>query len=357
MICPVHPAEAILRNTDWAGLEHAYGSAEDVPPVLLDLLSLDAEACGNALANLDGGLLHQGSIYSATAPAALFVAAVLDDPRVRFPCESALPWDDRERPLLAALLEWLGQVASSAAYDHGEDDEDVNACRTIRPDLHALVVPLLGDDDPDVRREALTTVSHLLAAPELVAHRPETARLLLESAVDGAPEVRAEVAVRLGGWGVRTFLDDDHPGVRACAALTAAYDDDPAALAEVVAALRDPAGVASLRPQPLDGEVRAALIAALLRRTTAFEDVAELAIGLVMTSNGFDSDDWGPFVVRAFPDGWPGTLSAAQERLTSMLLANDRCWNPFVGGRRWFQQAGLPVERAELRALYVRSGL
>jgi hypothetical protein len=105
---------AVLDGIDWGGLEHAYGSASDAPARLVMLLSEDAEQCGEVLAYLDSAILHQGTMYSATAPAALFVAAVLDDPRTLISCQSALPWDDREQSVRAALLEWLGLVAESA---------------------------------------------------------------------------------------------------------------------------------------------------------------------------------------------------------------------------------------------------
>lgn len=241
--------EAILRDTAWAELDHAYGSASDAPEQLRNLLSEDDEACGNALGYLDGALLHQGSVYSATSPAAAFVAAILDDPRVSLLCESALPWDDRERPLRAALLEWLGSLAESLTYDEWEfdDSEDaaseaaaLDAGRALLPELFDRIAPFLDDTDSAVRQAATGAVAHLLHAPELADQRAEVAERLLSAARDASPVERAGIALSLGGWGVPVLLDDEHPGVRACAAITTAYDNDPAALAEVRTALRDP---------------------------------------------------------------------------------------------------------------------
>lgn len=79
----------VVEDTDWSRLEHAYAAASDTPAQLLHLLSEDAERCGDALAYLDSAVLHQGSIYSSTAPAAEFVAGILDDPRTLVPCRSA----------------------------------------------------------------------------------------------------------------------------------------------------------------------------------------------------------------------------------------------------------------------------
>jgi hypothetical protein len=74
---------AVLEDTDWDSLEHAYGPASDAPAQLVMLPSEDAGECGNALAYLDAAILHQGTACSATAPAAVFVAGILDDPRTR----------------------------------------------------------------------------------------------------------------------------------------------------------------------------------------------------------------------------------------------------------------------------------
>ncbi|OQD55206.1 hypothetical protein BM536_017285 [Streptomyces phaeoluteigriseus] len=107
----------LLENTDWASLAHAYGPAEDTPAHLVHLLDEDPRRQAEALGMLDMSVLHQGSLYSATPAAMLFIAAVLPHPpRTLAVHESYHPWDDRTRPLRAALLEFLGLFAESAAY-------------------------------------------------------------------------------------------------------------------------------------------------------------------------------------------------------------------------------------------------
>jgi hypothetical protein len=39
---------SVLAETDWAGLEHVYGPANDAPDELVRLLSEDAGQCGTA---------------------------------------------------------------------------------------------------------------------------------------------------------------------------------------------------------------------------------------------------------------------------------------------------------------------
>ncbi|WP_406054328.1 hypothetical protein OG462_03535 [Streptomyces sp. NBC_01077] len=72
---------SVIESIDWAALEHAYGSAHDTPLRLVQLLDEDPEVQAGALGLLDMSVLHQESLYSATAPAALYVAAVLNGPR------------------------------------------------------------------------------------------------------------------------------------------------------------------------------------------------------------------------------------------------------------------------------------
>lgn len=359
----------VLEDTDWDSLEHAYGSAADAPAELARLLSEDAALCGEALAYLDAAVLHQGTIYSVTAPIALFVAGILDDPRTLASCESALPWDERERPLRAALLDWLGSVAESAAYQElepdGEEDEwdegaqAVQACRAARPDLYACVAPFLDNADSTVRQAAVGAVAHLLLAPELAERRAEVAGRLLRSAQDATPVERAGVALTVGGWGVapRALLADEHPGVRACAALTRALDDDPAALEEIRLALRTPQVADSSfteNPPQLGGQMRFALIDALLRRTTTFDEVADAAVTVARMTNAYTVDsDWGPLLSRAFPDGLATdhSLSEAQRRFLTAIVDNDECWGKVANPVIWFHRLGLPTTRGELRAL------
>jgi hypothetical protein len=368
MITSMRPPFSVLEDTDWDRLEHAYGPASDAPGQLARLLGEDAESCGDALAYLDAAILHQSSIYSATAPAAVFVAGILGDPRTLISCESALPWDERERPLRAALLEWLGRVAESAAYQELEPDDEeewddeaqaIEACRAARLDLYACIAPFLDDADPAVREATVDALTHLLLAPELADRREGVAGRLLREVHDATPVERAGVALTVGGWGVAplSLLADEHPGVRACAALTRALDDDPAALAEVRLALRDPQAADDFfteNPPQLGGQVRFALTKALLRRTTTFDEIIDTAIAVAHMTNAYTVDsDWGPLLTRAFPDGLATgqRLSGSQRRFLTAILDNEQCWNSVVNYRIWFHRLGLPVEREQLRAL------
>ncbi|MFD6986305.1 hypothetical protein ACFWAX_37350, partial [Streptomyces sp. NPDC059956] len=65
-----------LDDVDWAGLEHAYGSAHDVPGHIRTLCGSDDEAREQAFIRLFSSILHQGSRYSASPVAVPFLARI-----------------------------------------------------------------------------------------------------------------------------------------------------------------------------------------------------------------------------------------------------------------------------------------
>jgi hypothetical protein len=71
-----------MGDVSWASLQHAYGSAADVPDNLRALVSGDARAARAALQRLGSSLLHQGSIYEATTAAVPFLAEIALEPSV-----------------------------------------------------------------------------------------------------------------------------------------------------------------------------------------------------------------------------------------------------------------------------------
>jgi hypothetical protein len=69
-----------LDGIDWAALGHAYGSAEDVPELLRQLRSSDPKVRNDALHELVSTIVHQGTRYSATAPAVPFLVELATAP-------------------------------------------------------------------------------------------------------------------------------------------------------------------------------------------------------------------------------------------------------------------------------------
>src|SRR5689334_12647806 len=102
-------------------------------------------------------MLHQGSVYSATAPFIRIVAGLVADPRTAVPVADILPWDPGPRPLRVALLGYLtvfaeacrlkipGQDLIRDAYPAGRDEAGLQriyrAQRDWRPDRAARTPP------------------------------------------------------------------------------------------------------------------------------------------------------------------------------------------------------------------------
>ncbi|MER7057183.1 hypothetical protein [Streptomyces sp. NPDC000351] len=377
-------ARELLLATDWESLQHAYGSAEDIPVCLCSLLDEDPEVRSVASAALDMDVLHQGSLYTVTAPAALFVAAILDHPMGLAEHEGHFPWDGGPpRNLRAALLVWLGQVAESAA--HGEDlvrdrtdwqwepwhdetrrehDPDelaaLHACREIRPALYDAVEPFLSSPDPHVREAALGAAVPLLSAPGLADRVPRAAVLLRArlGAVAGRRE-RAGAARALGVWGMDTsdLLADSDQAVRVCAALGPANVDRTRALAVLLDALRDPRTTDGWFPEPLpglDGWFRFTVLRSALALAETFEEVAPVAVAIVAAGGTSVTDhERGPILLRAFAGGYDPThpFTPAQHDLLRAFVDTDRATDGIAGNVLWFRAAGLPENREGIAAL------
>jgi hypothetical protein len=70
-----------LSEIDWSNLEHAYGTAEDVPPLIRKLQSSDKEDLTSAYGVLYANIFHQGSRYSASREVVPFLYRLAISPK------------------------------------------------------------------------------------------------------------------------------------------------------------------------------------------------------------------------------------------------------------------------------------
>ncbi|MGW3826386.1 hypothetical protein ACWEAF_29815 [Streptomyces sp. NPDC005071] len=177
-----------LAQTNWAGLNHAYGLATEAPKMLVTLLDTDQTVRTKALAYVHGILHHQNTIYEATVPTALYVAAILTDPRTTLPVDK----NRRDAPgcMRAELLAWIESVAGEVtdAVDAVgrrlgfplDDYPPAVAVRKIRPQLFSAAFAYVDDADRHVREAAIAACIPLLDDAELLSYRGTLIPLLRE---------------------------------------------------------------------------------------------------------------------------------------------------------------------------------
>ncbi|GAA3389408.1 hypothetical protein [Streptomyces roseoviridis] len=138
----VHPLDG-LDARPWSSLRHAYGPADDLPELLRALAGPAEEAAGQALSELYGSVLHQGTVYAASAEAVPFLARIA-----------------AAGHRVVDVLALLGGMAES------EDAYGVapGAVREAVARQLPLLLPLLTAGEPEVRRTAAWAVSHTRAA-------------------------------------------------------------------------------------------------------------------------------------------------------------------------------------------------
>lgn len=188
-------------GVDWAAVAHAYGPAADVPDLLRALRSPDPAAREHARHALFFTVVHQGTRYSATAPAVPFLAELAlapDTPDrhqlVWLLTYAAIGYDEASLPagIVKGSLDELARTTNTP----GEEREYGRWALAAYQAVQAAVPPLLGlldHDDAQLRR----AVAHLLAwfprwAP---ASLP---RLRGRLAAEPDPDTKAAMLVALG---------------------------------------------------------------------------------------------------------------------------------------------------------------
>ncbi|MFF6980301.1 hypothetical protein ACFZAV_21905 [Streptomyces sp. NPDC008343] len=208
------PFQTLLDSTNWASLVTACGTGESLPAALTLLTSPDPLIRESALQDALGPVTHQNSIYEATVPVALCVAAILNHPAISVGDYSHDAKTSPNRPTLVPLLDWLGDTAYDAddeciaiderLYGEGflDEYEEMRAFRDARPAIFSAVHAFLGHDNADVRHTALVAAIPLIEHPLLIQHQPNLAshaRRLLATSTDR--HHRDRVLDALKAWG------------------------------------------------------------------------------------------------------------------------------------------------------------
>jgi hypothetical protein len=250
-----------LDDRPWSAVSHAYGAADDLPDLLRALAGPGDDAADEALSELYGCVLHQGTVYAATVEAVPFLARLAAAGR-------------RTTDVLALL----GGMAES------EDEYEVapGAVREAVARRLPLLLPLLEDDDPEVRRWAVWTVAHTRASGAVLP------ALRARWEKEGEPAVRAEVLTgiarldpALGAALAAGVLDAEQPAQLRLAAVFAGLDAGTPWSGEHHTVMLSvlPAGPLTSAGMRMDrGEPLCAVVETLLERRTEADREAVFAL-------------------------------------------------------------------------------
>ncbi|MFJ8159778.1 hypothetical protein ACIRBY_02485 [Streptomyces sp. NPDC096136] len=184
-------ALAGLDSHPWSEASHAYGGAEDLPALLRDFAGADEERSDEALHELYGSLLHQGTVFTASVEAVPFLARLAAA-------------GHRTADVLALLAGMAGSTD-----EHGLEPGAVAAAVAGRL---PLLLPLLDAPEAQVRGRAAWAVSRARpAGPVLPALRARWD-------VEADPRVRAELLAAMdrtdapaAAATAASVLDPGHP--------------------------------------------------------------------------------------------------------------------------------------------------
>ncbi|WP_328929529.1 hypothetical protein OG429_36490 [Streptomyces sp. NBC_00190] len=205
----VDPQDLLLR-TDWNAVEHCCPDVAPATPVILrELLDEDPRVQGSAFRDLAEALTRGNVFYTATAPAARYVAAILGDPRTLAPVTDRSTHEEYDLgpqtpfPLRVGLLAWLGDTAVEAIGQQDRplgDEEDLDAFLDLAPELCEAVRPFLAAGSPEVREAALGALLPLLRLPALADRAPAFRDQVRAAALGDGPH-RFRAVDTLFAWG------------------------------------------------------------------------------------------------------------------------------------------------------------
>ncbi|WP_217238315.1 HEAT repeat domain-containing protein [Streptomyces sp. AC555_RSS877] len=140
-----------IDEVDWASLQHAYGSAEDVPGWLLGLASADPAEREAALDRMYGTVHPQGDVYDSTLACVPFLFALAGNAEVP------------DRGGIVELLVSIGQESG----ERGTGGPAESAGRAVRARAEVFA-GLSGDADAAVRGAAVGAVVRFVGEPDRV---------------------------------------------------------------------------------------------------------------------------------------------------------------------------------------------
>lgn len=183
---------SLIDSTPWDELQHAYGAATDIPPLLRDVSTAKGRKLYDVMDELCSRVLHQGTIYSASPAVARALIQMLGGT------------GPRERTSFYGLLTGFASSArESISVGHavpscrGGDPVDGIAIRDAILDAHATFVPDLANSTAELRAQSAELLTAFADASPAMAglvrerYIIEADARVRHSMLDGLDRVRA----------------------------------------------------------------------------------------------------------------------------------------------------------------------
>ncbi|KAF5576006.1 hypothetical protein FPCIR_12852 [Fusarium pseudocircinatum] len=197
-----------LDSINWSHLNHAYGPADDVPRILGELQSTNPDVYKTALDTCWSNIYHQGTRYSASVGAILFLCALLDIPATKdrevilfLIVSLAIGDPDWAVPNGIDIQEWESRIARMEPPNRGYAMYELKAYEAVEQGLSSTV-RCLNEDSASLRANA----AHALA---FFPRHSDSSRLALLDLLsrETSDNVRGTIVLSLAILFVRA--DDD----------------------------------------------------------------------------------------------------------------------------------------------------
>ncbi|MBD1920766.1 hypothetical protein H6F77_06665 [Microcoleus sp. FACHB-831] len=194
-----------LETINWHQLTHAYGSADDVPELIRNLASDNADIRGKAINELYSNICHQGTVYEATSYAVPFLIELLQSETVQ------------DKDEILTLLAYLAQGRSYLdVHEISEEPLEPNTPEFVKNQLEKEIeliwvnnvrdavyagkdvyLNLLEHNDPNIRMTAAYTLA--FCRESVVGIISQMFKHLEQEA---EPRVKASMVLSLGNLAV-----------------------------------------------------------------------------------------------------------------------------------------------------------
>ena len=192
-----------LDDIDWKHLQHAYGTAEDVPELMRALISEEKAQRDRAVYELFGKIWHQGTIYEASAPAVPFLIELLESTSTPDPAPVAcllasvaagsgyLDVHVRCESEVSMWRDILAKEGKTLEEEFAQERAVTNSVRREAANALPILAPYLSHQEPEIRSSVAAALS---AYPD---HRA-TYLPLLKVALTNEADVEVREEIRQG---------------------------------------------------------------------------------------------------------------------------------------------------------------